>query len=257
MSAHPVLSPGDKNKEVPRAKRLTVAHLKSLNKSAMAAAISVKVTTYGPAAVEGVKYLQKLHKLTADGIIGPRTWAMLESPVAPTTSVHKPSVQYNGVKKGHTHGPSSPMTIVLHDTESHDQAGIGDVKGVLDYLAGTADELNAHLVIDKEGNTGQGAPFNKMCYHARGGNTNSIGIEQIGFARFGFVGWWARKQQLDKVARWLAYLSKTYNIPLVHSTTHGVCMHKDLPAGGHSDPGAGYPIGRVLDMAIKYKRNGW
>ena len=257
MTVHSVLSPGDKDKEVPRAKRLTVAHLKSLGKKDMAGAISVKVTTYGPAAVAGVKYLQKAHKLKADGIIGPATWAMLESPVVPPKTVHKPSVQYNGIRKGHTHGPSDPKVIVLHDTESHDQAGIGDVKGVLDYLAGTADELNAHLVIDSEGNTGQGAMFKRMCYHARGGNTNSIGIEQIGFARFGFVGWWARKQQLDKVAKWLAYLSKTYGIPLEHSTTHGVCMHKDIPAGGHSDPGVGYPFDRVLKMAQTYKRNGW
>jgi hypothetical protein len=76
--SHPVLSPGDKNKAVIEAKKLTVAHLHSFKQDALADAINVKSTTYGPAAVKGIRYVQRRYKLKVDGVIGPNTWKVLE-----------------------------------------------------------------------------------------------------------------------------------------------------------------------------------
>lgn len=257
--ANPTLYPNDKSKYAPKAKKAAQAILRANKQSTLANRISENTWIYGPKAVAGIKWIQKANGLKVDGIVGYRTWAVLERGAnpAPKPKVRKPAVAYDGRKAGKTHGSQTPRVIVLHDTESHDQKGIGDIKGVLGYLSRTADGLNAHLCIDAEGYTGQGADFNRKCYHAAGGNTNSIGIEMIGFASFSVKKWYGRPGQLEAVAKWLAYLSVTYDIPLVHSTSNGVCRHKDIPQGAHHDPGVSFPYKRVLKMANEYKEKGW
>ena len=162
----------------------------------------------------------------------------------------RPSVQYNG--HCDEHGIHVPMRIVLHDTESHDHAGIMDVRGIFDFWDRQGAGYGAHLVIDKHGNTGCGAAGDIILWHVANHNTGSIGIEQIGFARFSLRSWLARPRQLRKVAQWLAWYSYYWEIPLVHSTVHGVCTHADFH-GGHTDPGKGYPLKRVIKMAQKIR----
>ena len=78
-------------------------------------------------------------------------------------------------------------------------------------------------------------------------NSKALGIEQIGYATQ--TSW--PDAQLRTVAQYVAYWSQKYDIPLVQSTTRGVCQHKDLGAagGGHTDCGPSYPFDRVLKMA--------
>lgn len=199
----------------------------------------------------------QLVKLRAQGWRGHVFVTNVPAPIPPVTKVRRPPVHHDGTKAGATHGPSDPRRIILHDTESHDTAGLQDVKNVLHYLTTTDDRLNAHLVIDAEGNTGQGAAFDRMCFHCRGANVDSIGIEMIGFASFSLLKWRSRPEQLEVVARWLAYLSAEYGIPLVHDVDHGVAMHRDVPAGGHHDPGVSFPFNSVLKRAQELKRTGW
>jgi len=78
MAGHPLIRPGDINRATPRAKRLAKRHLIKFGKADMAKVINTKHQKYGPAAVKGVKYIQRRYKLTVDGIIGPNTWKVLE-----------------------------------------------------------------------------------------------------------------------------------------------------------------------------------
>jgi len=78
MSVHPVVNPGDKNKSVLEVKKLTIAHLNNFGQGDLAKAINPKSTTYGPAAVKGVRYVQRRYKVTVDGVVGPNTWKVLE-----------------------------------------------------------------------------------------------------------------------------------------------------------------------------------
>lgn len=199
----------------------------------------------------------QLTKLKAKGWKGHVFKTTVPAPAIPKPTVRRPKIQYNGVHVGNAHERQTPKRIVLHDTESHDRTGLGDVEGVLNYLTHTPDRLNVHLVVDKEGNAGQGAPFDRLVYHCRGANENSIGIEMIGFAHFTLRQWRGRKDQLEAVARWLAWLSTEYDIPLVHDVHHGVARHSDVPAGGHSDPGKFFPFKSVLKRAQELKRTGW
>jgi N-acetyl-anhydromuramyl-L-alanine amidase AmpD len=167
--------------------------------------------------------------------------------------MHKPYIHVDRRAQGNTHGSQRPWRVILHSTESHDRAGNADIIGVLKYLEGTSDGLGIHFVVDREGRVGQGASVLRLCYHARGANTDSVGIEMIGFAKFSVKTWYRRRRQLKKVARLLAYLSIRFDIPLKRSTTHGVCLHRDFPAGGHWDPGYGFPTRRVLRWARQIK----
>jgi len=169
----------------------------------------------------------------------------------------KPYIRVQRAQKGNVHGGMQPVGIVLHSTESHDRPGVSDIEGVLKYLENHPQQLGIHFVVDKAGNVGQGAYTNRMCWHAAGVNSTHIGIEMIGFAKYNIKTWYRRRRQLKKVARILAWLSIKYDIPLEHNRAKGVSLHRDHPAGGHWDPGYGFPLKRVLKWARQEKVTGW
>ena len=78
-------------------------------------------------------------------------------------------------------------------------------------------------------------------------NSVALSIEQIGFASQ--TTW--PDEQLRNTASWVAHWAKRWDIPLVRSTTLGVCEHVDLGAagGGHHDCGGAYPFDRVIALA--------
>lgn len=148
-----------------------------------------------------------------------------------------------------THGDQTPMRIVLHDTESHDEAGVRDILGIAAFWQRQGRGLGSQFIVDGSGHIGQGASSAKICYHVANNNTGSIGIEQIGFAWWDLRHWRMRRKQLEAVAHLVAYLADRWNIPLVRSTDHGICTHADFH-GDHTDPGRGYPFGYVLRRAV-------
>ena len=166
--------------------------------------------------------------------------------------VRFPKIAVDRTPHGNAHGDMKPRVILIHSTEGHDRAGTSDVSGTLKYLEGTPDKLGVHFCIDAEGNIGKGgrchAPGNLM-YHAAGANSLAIGIELVGYASFPLLSWIKRGRQLRALAWLVAWLSQEFDIPLHHSTSHGVAMHKDFPAGGHHDPGRFFPFTRVVRMA--------
>jgi hypothetical protein len=106
------------------------------------------------------------------------------------------------------HGSHRPVRIVLHDTESHDTAGVADIRGVFSFWHtqknpdGTLAKFGAHFVVDKDGNVGRGADPTQIQWHTTNLNTGSIGIEQIGVAAFPNLLWRRqRRKQLYAVAR--------------------------------------------------------
>lgn len=173
--------------------------------------------------------------------------------------------------KADTHGTQKPVRVVLHDTESHDAAGITDIQGVYNFWIGQGLGYGAHFVVDASGNVGQGADCDQVCWHVGNYNGGSVGIEQIGFAAFPARAWKVgHLKQLVKVARLLAWLHQKYGIPLTHMTLAeirasggGVCTHADVGAAGidpsgHTDPGPNYPLKMVLWLANRYVRlGGW
>lgn len=169
---------------------------------------------------------------------------------------------------------ATPVRFVLHDTESHDAAGVGDITGIwagwrsaqgrLGFLPG------AHYIVDEDGNIGKTAPITAVLNHVGGLNTGSIGIEQVGLASFDERDWLRRSAQLDAVARLLAWGHVQLGIPLdvpspqgAGHPMHGIMTHAmvsrfSAASGGHTDPGVGYPLGHVRKLARSYvAAGGW
>jgi len=141
------------------------------------------------------------------------------------------------------------MVVVLHSTES-DGKGRAYVKAIGDYLDRAG--LSVHACVAADGAIGRYASATDRCRHAPP-NTGKVGIEQAGFASFTRSKWLRRTRQLHATAKLIAWYSYSHGIPIRYSTTHGVCQHKDLPEGGHSDCGAGFPFRWVLRVARVYR----
>lgn len=152
-------------------------------------------------------------------------------------------------------GGVKPRVIVLHSTESHNRPGNEDLAAIVAWFNNPASQASSHVVVDGEGRSARCVPDAAKAWTQASFNPQSLSVEQIGFASQ--QSW--PDAQLRKTAQYVAFWSKTFGIPITHSTTAGVCEHQDLGAagGGHHDPGPAYPLGRVLEMARDFARNGW
>src|SRR4051812_2821758 len=140
-----------------------------------------------------------------------------------------------------THGTHHPVRVVLHDTESHDVAGISDISGIFNFwhtqrIDGELAKYGAHYIVDAEGQVGKGGADTAIQYHTGNLNTGSIGVEQVGFASFGRIVWRRRRRrQLFATARVLAHLHGEYGIPLKvqpDPRMAGVTTHARVGAAG-------------------------
>lgn len=90
-------------------------------------------------------------------------------------------------------------------------------------------------------------------------NSVSVSAEQCGYASYSREKWLNEfSNLLHNTADWLAEESKRFGIPLVKLSPSsaqgggkGICYHSDLGSAGcgHSDPGNGYPIDKVIEWA--------
>lgn len=185
--------------------------------------------------------------------------------------VHKPPIAVQDPRPW-THGSHTPVRIVLHDTESHDTAGLSDISGIFSFWHtqknqdGSLAQYGAHFVVDSVGNVGEGGDPLAIQWHVGNLNTGSIGIEQIGFASFSRLIWKRdRRKQLYAVARLCAWAHGEYGIPLKVRdnpqlpgiTTHARVSAAGIDPSGHSDPGAGYPLRFVVTLAKMMQRIGF
>jgi len=73
----PVIRPGQTHPAVVKLKQAVVKTLKAQNHDQLASAINPGSRTYGRTAVRAVKVIQQGKQLTADGIVGAKTWHVL------------------------------------------------------------------------------------------------------------------------------------------------------------------------------------
>jgi N-acetyl-anhydromuramyl-L-alanine amidase AmpD len=171
-------------------------------------------------------------------------------------------IKLNVCNQSSRHG-LTPRLIVLHDTESHTIPGDGDIKAIGAWFDNPAAQASSHVCVDDEGRSACYVADEAKAWHVVNYNSASLGIEQIGYATQRF---WP-EAQLKKVAKYIAYWSKKYDIQIERRgevangtvVVPGVVTHADLGAlgGGHHDPGDFYPVERVLHMARYYRRRGW
>ncbi len=169
--------------------------------------------------------------------------------------VRRPKEQVRRNVRNQSGRSSVIRLIVLHDTEGANIKGVADLVGLGGWFDNPAAQASAHIAVDAEGNTGRYVADGRKAWHCASFNSMSLGIEQVGFATQ--KAW--PEPQLRKVAKWIAYWSREYGIPITHSTSRGVCCHSDLgvAGGGHHDPGPAYPFAHVLKLARQYAERGW
>jgi len=152
--------------------------------------------------------------------------------------------------------------IVLHDTEGANIEGVADLVGLGDWFGSLSTQASSHVATDADGNSARFVSDHKKAWHCMGYNSASLGIEQVGFVSQTRTAWLKNWRQLRETARWVAYWSHRYGIPIRKGavsngvvTRAGVLRHMDLGAigGGHVDPGTNYPFGRVLVLARAYR----
>jgi N-acetyl-anhydromuramyl-L-alanine amidase AmpD len=157
-----------------------------------------------------------------------------------------------------------PVLMVIHSTEGHNRKGIQDLVNLGEYFNNPSVEASSHVGVDAEGHSAQYVKDSRKAWTCAGFNSASLNIEMIGFSS---QKWWPSRQE-KKVAKYLAYWSKKYGIPLrsgrVDGSTgrifaSGVVRHSDLGAfgGNHGDPGSGFNMGRVIRYAKWYKARGF
>lgn len=158
--------------------------------------------------------------------------------------------------------------VVLHTTEGDNQPGLSDLEGLGSWFNNASSGVSSHIGNDCEGNDARYVPDEKKAWTQAAYNSESLSLEQIGYARNTTHQWHqACGSQLWNTASWIAHWSIKYGIPIRKAYAHngrvlrnGVAYHSWLgPAGGgHSDPGAGYPLRYVLLVARyrKMKRQG-
>jgi N-acetyl-anhydromuramyl-L-alanine amidase AmpD len=159
----------------------------------------------------------------------------------------KPEIVAN-VRNQSSRNGRKPRVIVLHTTEGHNRPGLSDLQGLVNFFDNPASQVSSHVANDAEGNDARMVPDDRKAFTQAQFNSIALSIEQIGFAaQAGSM----TEKQLANTAAWIAHWSRKHGIPIRHSTTNGVCQHRDLGAagGGHVDCGPNYPFNKVLSMA--------
>jgi hypothetical protein len=170
------------------------------------------------------------------------------------------------------HGRHHKDLVVLHETVSGDQRGLGDIIAVEKYLAEIG--YGIHGMTDREGLKAWAVGLgNGVFWHAGGVNERAIGIEQV------FRGasdkpsdkilWAVRDAELRATAQLLAAISRSWSIPIRYSDGDhpGITSHWDVSqhhpeSEGHWDchplhKGGYYPILKVIQLAKGSSRLGY
>lgn len=164
-------------------------------------------------------------------------------------------------RAAHDSGPRSASIIrhiVIHSTEG------GTAASVASFFATTA-QASTHLVIDDR-DCYRCVPDLVIPWGAPGVNRSGLHIEHCGFSRWSRAQWLAHLPELERSAAKTAKWCELYHIPRKWLTVAelrrgvaGFCTHADAsvafpPNGGHSDPGAGFPRDRYLELVQRYYR---
>jgi hypothetical protein len=195
-------------------------------------------------------------RAAAAGVAGPRRdqgrpgaarWGM--GAVMALTRVWTPTKYYSG--------GGSKRLLVIHTME-----GFTGPNGAYDcakYFQGNVG-ASSHVCIDNNrGKIWEGVARTNSAWTQCNYNSASVSCEQSGYASWSRDYWLSnRSNQLHNIADWIAEESAKLGIPIVklsasqaQGSGRGICYHSDLGSAGcgHSDPGANWPLDKVLEWA--------
>jgi peptidoglycan hydrolase-like protein with peptidoglycan-binding domain len=158
---------------------------------------------------------------------------------------------------GNYSGGGTKRLLVVHTMEGF--TGSNGAYDCAKYFQGDVG-ASSHVCIDNN----RGKIWE--CVHRSNGawtqcnyNSVSVSVEQSGYASWSRDYWLSnRENQLRNIADWLKEESGKTGIPLVKLSSsqaqgsgRGICYHSDLGSAGcgHSDPGANWPLDKVLEWA--------
>jgi len=184
--------------------------------------------------------------------------------------LHRIRSDYEAVHHGGQRGLGGIIWIVLHDMESTNYDRAAENTGA--WFEMQASGGSTHYGCDND-SIQRYLAITTIAYGAPWANEEGVHIEQMGVAR------WTRAQWMSKAAgtldncAWL--IARIHNrLDMVHNTVpirrltdeqvrhhaKGVVTHRQLTralgVGTHTDPGSGYPIAYVIDLAKKYHAEG-
>jgi N-acetyl-anhydromuramyl-L-alanine amidase AmpD len=149
--------------------------------------------------------------------------------------------------------------VVIHTMEIAERHGAAEV--CARWFASPVSEVSAHYCVDAE-TTIQCVREDDIAWHARGGNTSSVGIELAGYAGQRSLGWDDSYSHavLERAAGLTAEICDRYTIPVrrlraadLLAGRRGVTGHADVSAAfrksDHWDPGPDFPWARFLSLA--------
>lgn len=174
----------------------------------------------------------------------------------------KPEIVHTVVNRS-SRGGATPGLIVLHTTEGTNRAGLTDLSGLVSFFDQSSTQASSHVANDGEGHDARMVPDEEKAWTCSNDNSFTLNLEQIGFASTTRRDWYTKyEHQLANTARWIAYWSERWDIPIRRGIApagilirKGVASHKQLGilGGGHWDPGAAYPMRYVLLLARYFK----
>lgn len=152
--------------------------------------------------------------------------------------------------------------LVAHATAGHNRPGISDLVGLGNYFDDPSlppsRHVSSHVATDNEGHSARYVADGAKAWHVAAFNRVSLGVEQI----LPGTGSEITSALYHETARWLATWSYHHDVPLRPARVSGfqvvrtgVISHQALgPAGGgHTDPGPGYSMSHLIELAKSYK----
>lgn len=152
-----------------------------------------------------------------------------------------------------------PTLIVIHATVSHNRKGLSDLSAIGSWFQNPSAQASSHVCVDNEAYSARYVADGNKAWHCAAYNRMSLGIEQILPAD----GTEITNAMYRETARWVAYWSKKFGIPIRPAVVSGgrvirsgVIFHSQLGSlgGAHSDPGRNYSMNKLLNAARFYRK---
>jgi hypothetical protein len=189
--------------------------------------------------------------LTSLGILGMVSSTLLK---VPCNTRFYPARLHSGKRD-----PKKIRLIVIHSTESS-----GEAANVASYFQSSSAYGSTQLVAGNDGVYRSVSDLENPA-GAPGANSDGLHIEIVGMAKWSREEWLRRAPKaLDNAARAIAEWSSKYGIPLAFADatairnprTKGVTTHAEVSRAfkesDHWDPGPGFPMDHVLELARTY-----
>lgn len=142
---------------------------------------------------------------------------------------------------------NAPTRIVVHAIGEFLEGGDRDMH-VTEFLKTIG--LSAHLLITPSGGVIRCREDDQGAYHAKGYNTNSLGIEYMVPGVHTMVTFteaikedWVSEKQFESGLRCIKNWYKLWHI-------QDIDRHSDLSVGRKVDPGRGFPMDRLLNKLV-------